>query len=343
MRMRRTWTGRALVAIAAVAAMTAAGTPASAGLAPTLVKGGSGDQNEPTANTTTLGYSANSSAHPGHYNAFVQPIKGAPSKVNARKTAAYMGHMSGDSGQLIYQQVKRSSSDVLLYDVDTGTRQQPPNAVNTDLWEWSPSLSPGFILFGRNSFRDASSPWKVVLFDRGTHQTKVLDSASFRCGCIWPGQVSDEYATWTKCSRNACNVWYYDIVGDSTQKVPNPNTRIQYYGGVSEDSGMIYYASSDPNSGCGQDTALMRWDPVLGGAPVFVTSITDKGVGDSMYVFADGAHDDVYLTLGRCTNAFPEDVYKVEDADTATFTRTTGRPGAGPAVHLSTRAAQPRG
>ncbi len=331
------------MAIATGAALTVGATMASAVIAPTLVKGGTGDQNSPTANSTTLGYSANSSAHPRHSDAFVEPLGGgARTKVNARRTSGYMGHMNGDSGELIYQQVK-ASSDLLLYDIDTATRSQPPRGVNTDLWEWSPSISPRHILFGRNSFRDLSSPWKVILFDRVSRRSKVLDSVTFRCRCIWPGQVTDEYATWTKCT-SACNVWYYDIAGGGDPvKVPNPDTRLQYYGGVSEDSGSIYYGSTGAGSSCGQDTYIMRWNPVGGGDPVVVTGLVDVAVGDPMYVFADGAHDDLYFTRGRCTRAFPEDIYKVEDADTATFTRTIGRQsGPGSALDLSMRGAVPR-
>jgi hypothetical protein len=344
--MRTSWRGRLVVAIAAAAALVTGALPATAGLGPVLVKGGTGDQNHPTANATTLGYSANSSSAPRHYDAYIEPLLGkGRTKVNASRTVAFMGHMSGDSGELSFQQIRGRSSDVLLYDIETTTRIQPPNAVNTDLWEWSPSLSPGHILFGRNSFRQGSSPWKVMLFDRETHNTRVLDSVTFRCGCIWPGQVSDEYATWTKCSRRTCNVWVYDIVnGGDPIKVPNPDTRIQYFGGVSEDSQAVYYASADRSSSCGQDTNLMKWTPGGKLGPVVVTALSDADVGDTMYVYADGAHDDLYFARGRCTSAFPEDIYKVEDADTATITRTAGRPsGTGAPLRLSLRGAMPRG
>ena len=339
--MRRSWSGRLSVAIVAVGMLVVGATAASAGLLPELVKGGPGDQNSPTANSTTLGYSANSEAHPRHYDAFVEPFLGkGRTKVNARHTVGYMGHMSGDNGELIFQQIKRSS-DVLLYDIETETRSQPGAGVNTDLWEWSPSLSPGHILFGRNSFRQPSSPWKVMLFDRETEDLQVLDSVAYRCRCIWPGQVTDEYATWTKCT-NACNVFYYDIAGDVTSRVPNPNDRVQYWGGVSADTGMIYYASSA--IGCG-GPQLRRFDPVLEGDPVTVVTLAgDVDLGDTMYVFADGTNDDLYYTQTRCTRAAPQDIYKVDNADTATLDRPApGSSGSGSALRLSTRGAMPRG
>jgi hypothetical protein len=343
--MRRSLRGRLLL-VAIAGTVVSGATMAWAGFGPVLVKGGAGDQSQPTVNGTTLGYSANSSARPRHYDAFVEPIAGgARTKVNAPRSVGFMGHFSNDvSGQLIFQQIK-AYSDVMLYDVDTGTRTQPPAGVNTRLWEWSPSMSPGFLFFGRNSFRTRTSPWKVVLFNRGTQASKVLDSVTYRCQCIWPGQVTDEYATWTKCT-NACNVWYYDIVnGGAPAKVPNPEGRIQYYGGASEDSGSIYYASAGPGSTCGNDLYLMRWNPVLGGAATMVTPVTGGDIADPMYVYADGTNDDVYLSRGRCTDSFPKDIFKVEQADTATSGRIAGlasASGAGGALRLSTRAAMPR-
>ena len=338
--MRRSWSGRLAVAIIAVGALVIGATVASAGFSPTLVKGGSGDQNSPTANSTTLGYSANSSRHPRHFDAFVEAFlsKGARTKVNARHTVGYMGHMNGDSGELIYQQIK-SSSDVLLYDIGTDTRSQAPNAVNTDLWEWSPSISPGHILFGRNSFRQPTSPWKVVLYDRVTHGTKVLASSTFRRQGIWPGQVTDQYATWTKCT-DVCNVWYYDIAAEDIGKVPNPDELVQYWGGVSADTGQIYYASS--GIGCG-GPALMRWDPAGKGDPVVVTTLSsDYDLGDTMYVFADGSNDDLFFTRARCTRAAPQDIYKMDNADLASFDRPAARPPGGAGTRqLSLRGAMP--
>ncbi len=339
--MRRSWSGRLAAAVVAVGMLVIGATAASAGFSPTLVKGGTGDQNSPTANTTTLGYSANSSAHPRHFDAFVESFltRGVlRTKVNARHTVGYMGHMNGDSGELIYQQIK-SSSDVLLYDIETHTRSQAPNAVDSDLWEWSPSISTGHILFGRNSFRQPTSPWKVILYDRESHGTKVLDSSTFRRQGIWPGQVTDEYATWTKCTA-VCNVWYYDIVAEETHKVPNPDELVQYWGGVSEDTGQIYYASS--GIGCGGPD-LMRWDPAGKGGPVLVTTLpSDQDLGDTMYVFADGSNDDLFFTRARCTNAAPQDIYKVDNADLAGVGRSAARPsGSGGARQLSLRGAMP--
>jgi len=339
--MRRSSSGGLAAAVLAVGLLVIGGTAASAGLVPTLVKGGSGDQNSPTANSTTLGYSANSSAHPRHFDAFVESFVArgvARTKVNARHTVGYMGHMNGDSGELVYQQIK-SSSDVLLYDIETDARTRAPNAVNTDLWEWSPSLSSGYILFGRNSFRQPTSPWKVILYDRETNGTKVLASSTFRRQGIWPGQVTDAYATWTKCT-SVCNVWYYDILAEETHKVPNPQELVQYWGGVSEDTGQIYFASSA--IGCGGPD-LMRWDPAGKGDPVVVTTLpSDQDLGDTMYVFADGVNDDLFFTQARCTRAAPQDIYKVENADLGSFDRSPARPpGRGGARQLSLRGAMP--
>ena len=341
--MRRSF-GRRRVATVVAAAMLLTGvTAASAGLAPTLVKGGAGNQNSPTANATLLGYSENSRARPRHFDAFVEPIGGgARTKVNSPRTVGYMGHMNGDSGELAFQQIRRSS-EVLLYETSSQTRSQPPNGVNTRLWEWSPSISDGFLLFGRNSFRRLDSPWKVVLFDRTMGTSTVLDSVTYRCGCIWPGQVTDQYATWTRCTRNACNVFYYDIVGGGpATRVPNPSDRFQYFGGVSGNTGSIVFMSS---RGCGNDPRIMRWNPVGGGSATLVSTLPqDYDLGDTMYVYADGMHDDLFFTQAKCSRAFPMNIYKIDDVDLAGGTADSGRPESGAdAPRLPAPGATPRG
>jgi FlaG/FlaF family flagellin (archaellin) len=55
--MHRSWRNRLLVVIATVGLVATGSAAALAGLAPTLVKGGTGDQNSPTADGTTLSVS----------------------------------------------------------------------------------------------------------------------------------------------------------------------------------------------------------------------------------------------------------------------------------------------
>src|SRR5207249_3039482 len=124
----------------------------------------------------------------------------------------------------------------------------------------------GYIEFGRNSFRNARSPWKIMLYNRGTGKIIKLDSSTFRCGCIVPGQVSDQYATWTLCRKTDCFVKYYDIATQMTHKVPDPDNKYLYTPGVSATTGDIYYFGS--GNGCGLHVVAYRWDPTGGVDPV---------------------------------------------------------------------------
>jgi hypothetical protein len=245
-----------IVGLALAATM---GAVAAAGTIPeTLVEGGPGNQFSGDGNSTYLTWATNSTDHPRHYDARARLLAGGGGfKMNASGTEGFAGDINGDTTEAAYQQVNGSSSNILLYDLEARTRSAASSVVNTDLWEWAPSVSDGYILFGRNKFARPSSPWKVVLYDRNSDSTMVLDSVTNACGCIIPGQVSDDYATWTRCDRATCQAWYYDIAADTTARVPNPLDKQQYYPSVSAATGDIYLVRS--GNGCGQNVRRIRW------------------------------------------------------------------------------------
>ncbi len=109
-----------------------------------------------------------------------------------------------------------------------------------------------------------------MLYDRNTDTNIVLDTVTQRCACVYPGQVSDDYATWTRCSKSTCQAWYYDIAGETTAKIPNPNAKLQYFPAVSAATGDLYFVQSA--FGCGLHTKIMQWNPVAGGAANVVSA-----------------------------------------------------------------------
>src|SRR5262249_13092012 len=88
---------------------------------PTKVEVGKTDQLLPAATpgATYLAYSANTRAHPRHYDAYVKPSGQPRIKVN-RDGEAWVGGISGDS--LIYQHVRNGYSNIQLFDLDTHSR-----------------------------------------------------------------------------------------------------------------------------------------------------------------------------------------------------------------------------
>ena len=195
--------------------------------------------------------------------------------MNAAGTVGFSGDINGDTTEAVYQQVDSSGSDLFTYDLATQTPTAAPQTVNSNLWEYGASISDGYILYGRNKFSRRSSPWKIMLYDRNTDTNVVLDTVTYACSCVYPGQVSDDYATWTRCSNSTCQAWFYDIAGETTKKIPNPNDKLQYFPAVSAATGDLYFVQSA--FGCGLHTKIMQWNPVAGGA-ANVVSAQPRGV-----------------------------------------------------------------
>lgn len=298
---------------------------------PTKVKGRARvDELFPAASDTYLIWSQNSIARPRRYNAWVEPLdRSVPAtKMNAPGSVHGFTGSTVNGDEAMFQEVtagaRFTKSNIYLFDVATKVRSDPPDGVNTRYWEWSPSSSPGYILFGRNRFATPTSPWQVVLHDRGDGTETILDSVRNRCGCIYPGNVTDSYATWAKCVTT-CQAWYHDIVAGTTQRIANPLDRQQYSPAVSGDSSSIYFVRS--GNACGANVKLMRWD-IGGGDPVVVSSLAD---GLDIYwspgVFTDGdGHDHVYFGQLAC-DSFYGDIYVADDAETASVASTAGAAG----------------
>lgn len=261
-----------------------------------------------------------------------------------RNGFAFTGGLDA-SGDLIYQRGSfsgKGSSDLRVYDPDSGNSHAPPPGVNTSKWEWSPSWSQDFLLFGRNTFKKPSSPWSVVLYDRTTNKQKVLAKVRYACRCIAPGNVTDAYATWTLCTSR-CNVFVYDIAAKDTVKVPNPQSK-QIYDGSVTSGGDVYYARS--GNGCGANVSIMRWkigDPA--GDAVVVSDLPNHiEITDPLWAFTKAdMHTDVYFGRFDCRHG-KADIYVVHDAETASRTVGTGSvtPGVSGAKRLQMTGASPK-
>jgi hypothetical protein len=296
--------------------------PAVASATAILVLGGSGiDQLEPMANASYFSWIQNSTAHPKHHDAFVRPIPPGgqePVKVNPAGTQGFIGGIDGDTTTAIYQQVAKGRSNLFMYDLSTGVRSQPPSNINTKLWEWAPTISSGYIEFGRlNNTRPRSASW-VLLYDRTTGDIKELASEPRGCFCITPYQVSDQFATWVVCLK-LCRVWYYNIKAGTTHEVPDPQGLDQYDPSVDGATKTIYFVQAH-GPYCGVHVKIMRW---VAGSPISsaatVTSIpSGYDVAATTYVYVDsGGHDQLFFDRLQCSGKYYADLYEVPNADTA--------------------------
>jgi hypothetical protein len=284
-----------MLPLAVVSAVTAT---AWASVPDTPVRAGRSHEALPSADGDAgyLAWTQNSAARPKHYDAFVS-LSGAPKvMVNATGTSGYNGGMDGTT--LVYQQVRRGQSDLRLFDLGTHQRSIPAG-VNTPQWEWRPSISGQWLMFGRENLRTRPVKTRVLLYNTATSQTITLVDTA---GLSEPGQVNGDYAVYTHCGRLTCNVFRYQI---STAL----SRRVQYAPSVSAD-GTVYYASS--RFACGKDVRIRRF--VVGDASASLMTIMPAG-RDIHTTYADDMTEGTTRVLhdrASCTGS-SDDIYQVVD------------------------------
>jgi hypothetical protein len=176
-------------------------------------------------------------------------------------------------GRLIYQQVNARQSDLKIFDTVTHTRTNPPVGVNTPAWEYRPSISGAWFLFGR--LKTATHRRKILLFDRFSQQVIVLaDRPEGPPGDSWatPGQVNGQFAVWSQCTATACNVWEYDIATATRTRLPNATPGHYNYAPSVDTAGTVYFAHGGRTCG----GAKIEKQP-LGGAASIIWSLRAHG------------------------------------------------------------------
>ena len=151
----------------------------------------------------------NSTRRPRQYDVFVRDVDGGPTtRVNPAGTNGANGDIGGDV--LVYQQFEEGRSGVRFFELTTGERGHPPKGVNSEHWEYWPTMSDRWLLFGRLARR--SNTRRVILFDLSTGEGKTLAKVRGRQTFLAPGQVSGDWAVWSRCTaRSPCNVVRYQI------------------------------------------------------------------------------------------------------------------------------------
>jgi hypothetical protein len=252
--------------------------------------------------TDYFAWSQNSRAHRNRFNAYLTRTGEARVKLNS-KGNGFLGGI--DPPTVAYQQVVKGNSNIKLYDADLQTRSNPPASVNTGDWEWEPSISGDWLLFGRQT----SSSQFVILRSLTTATEIILDQGPrFRHA----GQVNGDYAAWTRCNRTTCNVVRRQISTVSDTVLSKPTRKLQY-GAAVTGGGIVYAARSGAK--CGADTKIVRYFGV--GDPAGGTIVADLGVTgrDLWSAYArdndDGSVDVFYdrYVCGKSTS----DIYRIND------------------------------
>lgn len=293
--------------IAAAAACTATAAALAALQTPQQVTTAQGRQTIPAAEAggAYLAYAQSRPTNRNRTDVYVKQAGQPRIKVN-RKGIAWPGGFDGNS--FVYQQDYRGQSDIHLFDLTTHQRSVPAG-VNTSRWEWQPTISNGWILYGQEwGSRPVND--RVILWNSGTSDRRILDSqVGSPNELLWPGQVNQDYATWARWARRntRLNVFRYQISTQTTVMVPRPLGRSQYAGSVSSD-GTIFYVRSRLT--CGSHVVIHEYDPntatdtalaaIPAGYDIYVTYTVDEG---------GGVHT-VYFDRFRCSTGASH-IYKV--------------------------------
>jgi hypothetical protein len=295
-----------LVALAALVLVSAA----LAALPEQPVRSGIRNERNPAAGNTgtedVLAWARSRLGHPNLVDTWVRVGTSPAIKLNT----IGQGWIGGvDYPTVVYQRIRNGRSNVFLYDLSNGSRPATPAGVNTAKWEWHPTLSGDWLLFGRNN--NATPTERVILHNQATSEQRLLATVTRPTHFLAPGQVNGNWATYMRCAPN-CNVIRYDIATQTKKTLGKPATatpREQYGPSVTAD-GTVYLARSGPSCGGVKIVRFGALDPATGtvvarlaaGFDLFFTSVRDN---------ADGSTD-VFYDRVRCATD-RSDIYKITD------------------------------
>jgi hypothetical protein len=255
--------GRALL-LALLVSLTSllSARPARAGNPEVILDRPRAGEFQPMRGSGRLAWQQNSMRRPRHYDVLVRARGGGlTTRVNEVGTNGANGDIEGDL--LVYQQFEDGRSGIRFFDLATGERSHPPEGVNTQHWEYWPSMSGRWLLFGRLMQRTDTR--RVILFDLTTGEKTMLARVRGEGTFLAPGQVSGDWVVWSRCARHSpCNVTRYQISTQEADIVANPHDRDHHAPSVGE-GGMVVYARG--RGGCGNRVSLIR-QPLRGGDSV---------------------------------------------------------------------------
>jgi hypothetical protein len=260
---------------------------------------------QPARGSSYLAWEQNTRAHPNWFNVYARRDGGRKFRINRRGTQGAMGGIHGNT--IVYQEFKGSNADIRFYNLDTGRRSNPQIYINTRGWEYWPSISGDWVLFGRRNL--AATRRKIILYNRETLVVRVIDETTNAKSFISPGQVNGDYVVWHRCRPVPnCNVFRYNISTRLTRRIPRPPKSSQHAASVSQE-GTVYFARSGKR--CGRRVRLVRFP--IGGPPRVISSLArGRDAGDSFVITeADGTH--FYFEKNVCGKPARSDILKIID------------------------------
>jgi hypothetical protein len=254
-------------------------------------------EHDPSAATPYLAWAQNSRAHPQHFDYFARVGNAPRFRVNRSGTQAHGGGVSGTL--LTFQQIRGGQADIKLFDLTSKTRMNPPSGVNTPRFEWRPSVSGDWLLFGRQGPRHR----RMLLVNLTTHELRTLSIVDAH-DYDEPDQVNGNYAVYMRCTHlPVCNVWRYDIAAKTSTRIPNPNHRLHSAPSVST-NGTVFLDSS--GFLCGDRPRIKRYP--ISGSPTIVFRFQQGRDTDATFVDESAPQPRLLYTRTACNANY--DIYQ---------------------------------
>lgn len=301
---------RAILPLAVVMASLATlspTTPSAAILPQIAVRTTPAGEFQPARNQSAFAWEQNSRARPKKYDVMVQPAAGPIAQANSGESSAAMGDFAGD--RLVFQQYRgnpygRGRSDLFFHDLLSGARSRV-RGVNTGRWEYWPSASGEWLLFGR--WTPTSEVRRLFLNNLDSGEARLLEKTKGKNAFIAPGQVNGNFAVWSVCRRR-CDVIRYNIA-DKSHSVIKGGGPYDRAPSVAPD-GTVYFSRGGKR--CGVSVTLVR-DPLQGPQQVLVELQKGLDIRDTYAFLESNGTVEIYYERNVCGRPAASDIYKVRE------------------------------
>jgi hypothetical protein len=226
--------------------------------------------------------------------------EGSPHAVRVNPPGTFAQTGGFDRGRLVLQVLRGGRSQLALFDLPTRRLSVLPRWLNDGRWLWRPTASRGRVLYGAI---DALGKYSIELADLRRRSLIVLGSTGGHAAYAAPGQVNGEWAVWTACPDNVCNVWRQNFRRGIAVAAPDPD-EIQHsqFGIAVGPDGTAYFGRG--SSTCG-NVSILRWTP--GGRLSTVLRLPPHTAFSYAYVHGS----DLYFDATGCAHDAQSDVYRL--------------------------------
>jgi hypothetical protein len=309
----------AAIAILGLSAVLVVSAPAIAAPVPVKMIGGSGEQYDPFASGSLVGYTTWASKR---NHAYVRDtVASTTVRVDPVGSEGMIGGFDPVTGKVLYTGWDRThNGNLFLFDLATHKRSKI-GAVETAKWEWDGRISSSYILFLRDQKIDGVWYANVMLYRRSNGATRPLARYRWsRIKEIDAGTVGDRYATWTVCPPDwNCHAVVYDASNRVLRTIPTKGTRPQYAPTVDETNSVVYFTRLGGTRWC---RSVNVWRLPLGSLRSTPTKIfgladgVDTGWTSSLAVDGTTGEVDYYFERYLCSGT--GDVYRTMSVEQVT-------------------------